>query len=174
MKKKKGTNRATKFTDDLINALEKHRELKAKLHIREWKKNWRVPIGGHESRESVDVVGLTKAPRPVILIEAELLRQATGLNVLKIWQWATHDKRNKKLVFFIQGFTKPYYNGMAGHRVKAQFLAERMMKECPSIHYKQVRLDYTPRKRAKKGGGRRTHHAQNLAASVVRLCKSLG
>jgi hypothetical protein len=138
------------------------------LEICNWEKNWHVPIGG---RESVDVAGLDKTREPVLLVEAELRRQATSLNVLKIWQWAAKPKNQKREVLFIQGFTEPYYAGMEGHRIKAQFLADKMMEEYPAIHYKQVRLRYTPGKSAKQGGGRRTHHARNLAASVVRLSR---
>lgn len=39
---------------------------------------------------------------------------------------------------------------MKGHATKAQFLAVKMMDEFPSIRYKQVRLEYGPRKRTKK------------------------
>jgi hypothetical protein len=169
MKSKRGTNRATQFSRDLINALDKHRTLQTRLGISIWKKNWHVPIGGHES---VDVAGLADGGDAVILIEAELRRQATSLNVLKIWQWAADRTAKRHQVFFVQAFTRPYYKELRGHRIKCEFLAEKMMEEFPRIHYKQVRIHYTPGKSARKGGGRRTHHAKNLALSVVRVCKA--
>ena len=70
--KKKSTNRATEFSKDLARSLEKHVRFDRKFAGLKWKKNWHP----HEdSAETVDVAGLDEHDNPVVLIEAELLRE---------------------------------------------------------------------------------------------------
>lgn len=163
--KKKSTNRATEFSKDLARSLKKHIRFDQKFAGLEWIKNWHP----HEnSAESVDVAGLDEERNPVVLIEAELLREDPASNVVKIWKWA-HETNFKRDCLFIHSFTKPYRGKKREARKRTAFLAERMQKEFPNIRYVGVGLGYNPRPRGKVGAGRRHHHAKNLALSVVRM-----
>ncbi len=166
----KSTDRATEFSKDLRRCLQdSHGAFNRALGDLKWHVNWK-PRG--ISRESVDVVGVNGRGREVILIEAELLREDPASNVVKIWKWATEGKLRKHILF-VQSFSKAYLNKKRERRARASFVAKRMVKELPSILYKEVRLNYNPRPGGKVGAGRRRHHSQNLAASVVRLGKAL-
>jgi hypothetical protein len=156
------SNRATEFSKDLHAALRGSKnKLRKKFGGVEWRKNWAIHGG-----ETVDVVGLDQG-QPVVLIEAELLREDPSSNVIKIWKWA-HEEKLKRPVLFVQSFTKPYRGRKKERFNRARFVAARMNKEFPNITYKAVRLGYNPRPGGKRGAGRRAHHARNLAYTVIR------
>jgi len=159
-------NRATEFSKDLHAALRGHKKrLRKKFGGIEWRKNWVIGRG-----ETIDVAGLDQG-RPVVLVEAELLREDPSSNVIKIWKWAYQTKLRRP-VLFVQSFTKPYRGRKKERFNRAQFVATRMKNEFPNIKYEPVRLDYNPRPGGKKGDGRRKHHARNLAYSVIRKWNS--
>jgi len=160
-------NRATEFSKDLHAALRGHKKrLRKKFGGIEWHKNWAVQRG-----ETVDVVGV-EGGVPILMIEAELLREDPASNVIKIWKWA-HGTKLKRPVLFIQSFTKAYRGRKKERFKRALFVAARMQKEFPNIIYKPVRLAYDPRPGGKRGAGRRTHHARNLAFTVIRHWNAL-
>jgi hypothetical protein len=160
------SNRATEFSKDLLRALTGHKKrLRKKFGGLVWRKNW--PIRGGET---IDVVGLSQ-DGPVVLIEAELLREDPSSNVIKIWKWA-HETGLKRRVLFVQSFTKPYRGRKRERLNRARFVAARMNGEFPNISYKAVRLAYNPRPGGKVGAGRRRHQARNLGFSVIRLWNS--
>jgi len=163
--KKKSTNRATRFSQDLVDALTKHKRFDRRFGKLSWKKNWPLRKTGGET---VDAVGLDAKKRPVVLIEAELLREDPASNVLKIWKWA-YETNFTRPCLFIQSFTKPYRGKKKERRKRTAFLAERMHRDFRNIRYIPIALGYNPRPGGKVGAGRRHHHAKNLALSVIRL-----
>lgn len=164
----KNTNRATEFSNDLKRVLEKNRNFGEKLGVSKWVKNWRVP-GTHET---VDVAGLRSTSSPVVLIEAELLREDPASNVVKIWKWAQGQGSRQKFVLF-QAFSKVYRGRKLERKARAMFVGERMVKEVRNAIYAPVNFDYNPRPGGKVGAGRRCHHAQLLAGRIVRRGQKL-
>ena len=166
------SNRATEFSKDLIRELKKKYAFNKKTGIDEWKKDWK-PKG--VSHGGVDVAGIRKMKDkdvPIILIEAELRRDDPPANILKIWMWA-REKRIPRNPLLLQAFSKAYDDDKKEQKYRAIFLGRRMRKDLRESMYRAVRLGYRPRAGGKVGAGRRHHHAQNLAASVVRICRSL-
>jgi hypothetical protein len=164
-RKRKSTNRATEFSKDLARSLKKHVRFDRKFAGLVWEKNWHPRLN---STETVDVAGLDKNRDPVVLIEAELLREDPASNVVKIWKWA-HETDFRGQCLFIHSFAKAYRGKKREARKRTAFLAKRMEEEFPNIRYVGVGLGYNPRPRGKVGAGRRHHHAKNLALSVVRM-----
>jgi hypothetical protein len=159
--RKKSTNLATEFSNDLANVLSGRKKPRRKFGGLEWKKNWHLPGGG-----SVDVAAVDEHGQPAVLIEAELRREDPASNVVKIWKWA-HDSHFMGRCLFVHSFTKTYRGPKQRALARARFAAARMKREFPRIEYREVRLGYKPRGRV--GAGRRTHQARNLAFSVIRL-----
>lgn len=166
------SNRATEFSKDLIRELKKKHAFN-KLHgIEEWRKDWKpegIPHGG------VDAVGIRKVGKaeiPIVLVEAELRRDDPPANILKIWMWARRKKIRRNPVL-LQAFSKAYDKDKKEQKDRAIFLGERMKEDLKESAYRPIRLGYNPRSGGKVGAGRRRHHAHNLAASVVRIGRSL-
>jgi len=112
----KSTNRATEFSKDLRNALESHKDFAKKISVHKWVKNWSLPNYG----ETVDVAGLRRDDRPVILIEVELLREDPASNVVKIWKWAK-DKRVSGAFVLIHAFSKMYQRSKKERKKEQSF-----------------------------------------------------
>lgn len=166
------SNRATEFSKDLVRELKKRNAFNGRVGIEEWKKDWK-PEG--VSHGGVDAAGIRKAGKkdlPIILVEAELRRDDPPANILKVWMWARQHKIRKNLVL-LQAFSRAYDNDKKEQKNRATFLGKRMMEDLRKFIYKEIRLGYRPKAGGKVGAGRRHHHAQNLAASVVRIGRRL-
>ena len=74
-------------------------------------------------KRAIDIAALDEE-RPILLIEAELLREDPSSNVIKIWKWA-HEKRLQHPVLFVQSFTKPYRGRKRERLKRALFVASR-------------------------------------------------
>ncbi len=165
-KKKKGTNRATAFSNDLRNALGDHPHLKQQTGVTKWKKNWSVKGLG----QTVDVVGLGKNDTPRVLIEVELLREDPSSNVAKIWSWGIS---NRSKFVLIQAFSKAYQTRKVERKKLAKFIGDRMEKELRNVTYIPLDLRYNPRPGGKVGAGRRCYHAKQLAKRLVKRGQEL-
>jgi len=165
------SKRATEFSKDLKRALEKHMSFMRRSGIVEWKKEWK-PEGVRHG--GVDLAGLNRKEQAVILIEAELRRDDPAGNILKVWMWARKRSRNLSRRFvFLQAFARAYYKTKAEQRRRSLFLADRLCRDIKPARYRPIRLHYNPRAGGKRGAGARTHHATNLALSVVRHGRAL-
>ena len=166
------SNRATEFSKDLVRELTKKDAFNSRAGIHEWIKDWK-PVGiRHGGVDAAGIGRLGNKKVPIILVEAELRRDDPPANILKIWMWARKRKIKQNLIL-LQGFTKVYDSVKKEQKDRARFLGERMMNDLKKSTYRDIRLDYKPRAGGKVGAGRRHHHAQNLAASVVRVGRSL-
>ena len=162
------SNRATEFSKDLKRKLDSFSVFNKRAGIEEWIKDWK-PNG--ISHGGVDAAGIRKAAGkeiPVILVEAELRRDDPPANILKIWKWAREGKMERGFIL-LQAFSKAYDNQKKEQKDRAKFLAERMEKDLTKSKYRSIRIEYRPKAGGKVGAGRRRHHAQNLASSVVRM-----
>jgi hypothetical protein len=101
-----------------------------------------------------------------------LRRDDPPANILKVWMWARM-KRIPPNLILLQGFSKAYQKEKKEQKWRAKFLGDRMKEDLKESTYQDIRLDYKPRAGGKVGAGRRHHHAQNLAASVVRISRSV-
>ncbi len=160
--KKKATNRATAFSNDLRRILRHdHPRLTKKLGVIEWRKNWSVKGLG----QTVDVVGLKKDGRPAVLIEVELLREDPASNVAKIWKWAAGSNQSKFVL--VQAFSRAYRTRKQERKKLARFLGKRMAKELSNATYIPLNLRYNPRPGGKVGAGARCRQAKLLAKRLV-------
>jgi hypothetical protein len=109
---------------------------------------------------------------PWVLIEVELKRDDPVGNVVKIWQWAKQRKIKTKIVMF-QAFSKHYWEKRTRLRLRAEFIGNEMMRDRDiTVRYKRLTMkNYKPGKGKTQGAGRRTHHAQRLAETVLRLIR---
>ncbi|MFZ0978433.1 MAG: hypothetical protein WAN23_03430 [Candidatus Acidiferrales bacterium] len=162
------SNRATEFSKDLRRKLESCSAFNKRARIEKWVKDWK-PAG--IARGGVDVAGIRLVAGkqiPIVLVEAELRRDDPPANILKIWKW-THEGKMDGNFILLQAFTKAYDKKKKEQKDRAQFLAGRMAKDLKRSKYRAIRIEYRPKAGGKVGAGRRRHHAQNLAASVVRI-----
>lgn len=118
----------------------------------------------------MDVAGLAEEGEPVVLVEAELRRQNPVANVVKVWMWARSGNLETPCVL-IQAFTKIYRDSKAEPRRRAEFVGQRMQTDlCSKVWYEAIQFNYRPLMSGKVGGGRRRHHARELAELILEVC----
>jgi len=159
-RKEARSNRATKFSEDLRNALARKERLGRRVAVDTWRNNWRVP----GTRETVDVVGL-QGPTPKILIEVELRREDPASNVIKIWKWIKDGLLSKRIILF-QAFSKVYKGAKEPRKARALFVGEKMKADYPHVRYVPKDFGYSPEAGGKVGGGARRKRAQQLAKII--------
>lgn len=150
------------FSKDMVRVLHE----KAKEY--DWKVDW--PADGE--RWLVDVAGIPRDGRPLILIEVELKRDDPVGNVVKIWQWAKQQKIKNQIVMF-QAFSKHYWEKRTRLRLRAEFIGKEMTADRNvRVRYKPLAMkNFKPGKGRTQGAGRRTIHAKRLARRVLRLIR---
>jgi hypothetical protein len=141
-----------------------------------WTAGWHLK----GQRWRVDLAGL-EGKRPRVLVEAELKKDDSAANVIKIWRWA-RDSKNTKQILFVQGFSKWYWQTKIRIREAAEFAGERMAEAGLHIDYipRKIkyrnkngrRIHYRPKPRGKEGAGCLRQAAQGFAKSVARLIHS--
>jgi hypothetical protein len=159
----KKKSRATNFSENLSADLEK----KTKKIGFTWAKNWPIPKA---KNETVDVVGL-RDHKPVVLVEVELRRGNPVSNVAKIWRWIDKQKPTGPILFF-QVLSK-FYKVHPNQEQNALFIGNKLGKSGKGIRYLQLPLNYSPRKHAKAGGGRRRKAARKLARRILKDLRKL-
>jgi len=157
----KKKSRATNFSRDLQNRLPqkvKGKELK-------WKKNW----AARGTSETVDVAGLS-GHNAIVLIEVELRRANPVSNVAKIWRWIEEKKLRGRIIFF-HALSRAFVSHKH-QRENATFVGDKLQESTKKrVRYFPIKMDYSPRKHGKAGGGRRRKAAGKLAR---RISKELG
>ena len=166
------SNRATEFSRDLVRELKKKDAFNKRAGIEKWEKDWKPKGITHGGVDAASIRTVGDKEFPIIMVEAELRRDDPPANILKIWMWARKKKIQKNPIL-LQAFTKAYDNAKKEQKDRAKFLGDRMKKDLKKSIYRDIRLGYNPRAGGKVGAGRRHHHAQNLAASIVRVGRSL-
>lgn len=146
----------------------------------QWETNWPA-----DKRSRVDVAGL-KHRIPDVLVEIELKKDNPVENVVKIWRWASKERRRKGILF-IHAFSGHYKRSKVKQYERAVFIGERMAKDPQlRIEYKPLwihsttrrgqKILYMPRIRrgsaTKQGGGAMYSAASNLAGTITRLLRS--
>ena len=148
------------------------RALEESIPELKWKPGWRPK--GQPWR--VDLAGL-EGERPRVLVEAELKKDDSAANVIKVWRWA-RDSKNAEPILFVHGFSRWYWETKARIREAARFAGERMAEDGLRIDYKQVPITYRSKtgrqvhyrpRGGREGAGRLRQAAQGLAKAVARL-----
>jgi len=171
---------ALNFDEKLCQRLN---ELAPKYH---WEAGWSAKGEGWR----VDIAGLTdKIPR--VLVEVELKKDNPVENVVKIWRWASQEKKTKPILF-LHAFSAHYHRELpatarptkAKQYDRAVFIGDQMTKdETVRLDYKPLRIcsttregktiPFTPRMRRgsviKEGGAAMHRAAEQLAADIARL-----
>src|SRR5258705_7881157 len=147
------------------------------------KYNWKTGWSANGERWKVDVAGLSKRGKPLVLIEVELKKDNPVENVVKIWRWAKAEKMAHRILF-LQAFSAHYVESRKRTRPAKQkqydrsiFIGERMMADRSSglhIDYKTISMKFAPRLgrngvRIKEGAWRMRIAAYKLATKVARL-----
>ena len=134
----------------------------------EWEPAGRPTGKGHES---VDIIGRPhKKGKRLILVEAELRKDAPLTNVVKIWRWVAHKELKGKFVL-VQAFSR-YYKMGDTKRENAEFVG-KFMQAATGNTYIPVSFNYNPYKHGKRGAGRRQKHAYALADKIRRKLKAV-
>lgn len=149
------------------------RLLKKALRKEMPKYKWETGWSADGVRWKVDVAGIPKDKRPMVLIEIELKKDNPIENIVKIWRWATDEKKTNKIVF-LQTFSAHYWKDKVKHgakvrqRVRAEFIGERMMNDRHlHIRYEPMRIKgWTPG--YGKGGDAMRRAAKRLARQIRR------
>jgi len=115
-----------------------------------------------------------------VVIEAELKKDDSAANVIKIWRWA-RDKKNTRRILFVQGFSKLYWQTKVRVRESAEFVGERMAEAGLHIDYEPQQIRYRnkigrwvcfrPRTGGKVGAGRLALAAEGFAKEVAGLVR---
>ena len=130
----------------------------------QWTPAWRPP--DKQGHESVDAGGEPKRKNgKLILIEAELRRDAPLTNAVKIWKWSKQQRVRSSFIL-VQAFSR-YYGPKDSKRQNAEFVGHEMAQYL-GVRYIPVSFSYKPYKHGKVGAGRRHHHAELLAARIIR------
>lgn len=166
-RKEARSNRATKFSEDLRNALARNERLGTRIGVDTWRSNWRVP----RTRETVDVVGL-QGRTPKILVEVELRREDPASNVIKIWKWIADGRLSKRIVLF-HAFSKVYKGAKEVSKARALFAGQKMKHDYPRVRYMAKDFGYNPEARGRVGGGARRKRAQELAQLIAESLKEI-
>jgi hypothetical protein len=132
----------------------------------EWEKNWAAP---QTKNETVDVAGLY-GRNAIVLIEVELRRANPVSNVAKIWRWIEEKKLRGRILFF-HALSKAF-DSHPHQRDNAKLIGNKLQdSEKKRVRYIYLKINYSPRKHGKAGGGRRRKAAGKLAR---RISKELG
>jgi len=154
----------------------------------DWETGWPA-----DARSKVDVAGL-KAEIPRVLVEVELKKDNPVENVVKIWRWATAEKKTYPILF-LHAFSAHYHREVpaSGRPAKvkqyerAVFVGERMTSDrtlrfdykplpiCSTMRRGQL-VQFKPRMRrgsvTKEGGAAMHRAAKQLALTIAKLLHS--
>jgi hypothetical protein len=151
----------------------------------DWEPEWRA-----DAPSRVDVAGL-KANVPQVLVKVELKKDNPVENVVKIWRWATKERKTNRILF-LHAFSAHYHSDAPSSRrpakvkqyERAVFIGEQMTRDRNvPLKYKplQIRsttrggqpIPFKPRMRrgsvTKEGGAAMHRAARHLALTIANL-----